>query len=328
MIEESSTFIIAEAGVNHHGDLDIAKEMVDRAFEAGADAIKFQTFKAENLVSKSRDERQYKLLKELELSYINHQTLYGHCKNVGIHFLSSPFDDVTADFLDELDVGMFKIASGELNNLPLLEHIAKKNKPILLSTGMSHLSEVEQALHAIQRHNDKLIVLLHCVSNYPAAPEDVNLRAMETMELAFHLPVGYSDHTLGIEVPIAAVSLGATVIEKHFTLDSSLKGADHALSLDPDMFAKMVMAIRNVEVALGDGLKKPAPKELAVRESARKSLVAKIDIPEGTVLTVDMVTSKRPGKGIPPTHLELLLGKTLLKDVQIDEPLHWDMFVN
>ncbi|MDH5681230.1 MAG: N-acetylneuraminate synthase family protein, partial [Spirochaetota bacterium] len=187
---------------------------------------------------------------------------------------------------------------------------------------------VEQALHVIQKHNDKLIVLLHCVSNYPAAPEDVNLRAMETMELAFHLPVGYSDHTLGIEVPIAAVSLGASVIEKHFTLDSSLEGADHALSLDPDSFARMVMAIRNVEVALGDGLKKPAEAEIPVREAARKSLVAKIDIPDGTVLTRDMVTTKRPGKGIPPTHLDLLLGKTLLKAAQHDEPLHWDMFVS
>ncbi len=325
MLSDSNVLIIAEAGLNHNGDLSTAKSLVDSAYEVGADAIKFQTFKAETLVAQSTDSKQYDLLKSLELSFDDHQVLFDYCKTRGIPFLSSPFDPIAADFLDSMGVTAFKIASSELTNHPLLDHIGRKDKPIILSTGMSDLVEVGEAIHTIQKVNDQPLTLLHCVSNYPTDPEDVNLQAIETMEIAFHLPVGYSDHTLGIEIPIAAVALGATVIEKHFTLDSTMKGPDHSISLDPQGFKKMVTAIRNVEKALGDGLKVPVEKELPVREAARRSLVTQIPIAAGIPITAEMITSKRPGYGIPPKYFGLLIGKRLQKPLEKDEIITWDI---
>ncbi|HEO65662.1 MAG TPA: N-acetylneuraminate synthase [Spirochaetes bacterium] len=325
MLNDSNVLIIAEAGLNHNGDLSLAKTLVDRAYEVRADAIKFQTFKAETLVAQSTDSKQYDLLKSLELSFDDHQVLFDYCKTKGIPFLSSPFDPTTADFLDSMGVTAFKIASSELTNHPLLDHIGRKDKPILLSTGMSDLVEVGEAIHTIQKVNDQPLTLLHCVSSYPTAPEDVNLQAIETMEIAFHLAVGYSDHTLGIEIPVAAVALGATVIEKHFTLDSTMKGPDHSISLDPQGFKEMVTAIRNVEKALGDGLKVPVEKELPVREAARRSLVAQRPIPAGTPITAEMITSKRPGHGIPPKYFDLIIGKRLPKALEKDETITWDI---
>ncbi len=326
MLNNSKVLIVAEAGLNHNSDLGTAKSLIDSACEVGADAIKFQTFKAETLVAESTDSNQYNLLKSLELSFEDHQIVFDYCKDKGILFLSSPFDPTTADFLDSMGMEAFKIASGELTNHPLLTHIGRKDKPIILSTGMSDLMEVGEAIHTIQKVNDQSLTLLHCVSNYPTAPEDVNLHAMETMERAFHLSVGYSDHTLGIEMPIAAVALGATVIEKHFTLDCTLKGPDHSMSLDPQEFKRMVQAIRNVERALGDGLKVPVEKEFPVREAARRSLVAQIPIAAGTPITAEMITSKRPGHGIPPKYFDLIMGRKLQKDLEKDETITWDVF--
>ncbi|MDH4129237.1 MAG: N-acetylneuraminate synthase [Spirochaetota bacterium] len=324
MLLEDSTFIIAEAGLNHNGDLNIAKKMIDSACDVGANAIKFQSYIAENMVVKTKDEKQYNLLKKFELSFDSQKILFNYCKSKNIHFLSSPFDESTSDFLDNLGVKVFKIASSEITNYPLIEHIAKKDKPILLSTGMSTLGEVEDAVNIIQNYNDHVLILLHCVSNYPTKAEDVNLRAMETMELAFHLPVGYSDHSMGIEIPIAAVVLGASVIEKHFTLDNSMEGPDHSISLNPTEFKKMVNGIRTVEEAIGDGIKRPIDSEQPVKDAARKSLVAKMDIPAGTILKTDMLTAKRPGHGISPKYLNLIIGKKLHKTIKQNDFINWE----
>ena len=279
------TFIIAEAGVNHNGDLNIAKKMVDVASEAGADAVKFQTFKAERLVSKvtpkakyqvvntGNEESQLEMLKKLELSEEDHPQLLQYCETKGIEFMSTPFDEECADFLDRVGMAIFKIPSGEITNKRLICHIARKRKSIILSTGMSTLGDIEKAVSWINEEwtrlrNKPQFTLLHCVSSYPAPVEETNLKSMKTMEMAFGLPVGYSDHTMGIDVPIAAVALGAKVIEKHFTLDRNMEGPDHKASLEPPEFKEMVISIRAIEKALGDGIKKPAPCEEDVRNVA------------------------------------------------------------
>lgn len=319
--ENSPVFIIAEAGVNHNGDIEIAKKLVDAACEAGADAIKFQIFKTENLVIKSAEkaeyqklttgsgETQYDMLKKLELSYDDHLKLMEYCKERNIIYLSTPFDYESADVLERFNIYAYKIGSGDITNIPFLKYIASKAKPMIISTGMSNLGEIEEALEAVKSTGNENIVLLHCTSNYPTDYKDVNLNAMITLKNAFKLPVGYSDHTLGIEIAIAAVSKGATVIEKHFTLDRTMPGPDHKASLEPDELRQMIVSIRNVEAALGDGLKKIVGKEEDVKKAARKSIVANVDIPCGSFITEEMLTIKRPGTGMPPKFLNYLIGK-------------------
>ncbi|MCJ7700002.1 MAG: N-acetylneuraminate synthase [Anaerolineales bacterium] len=320
-------FIIAEAGVNHNGDLNKAKQLVDVAVDAGADAVKFQTFKAENIVSASAPkaayqrqttdvaESQLEMLRRLELSFQAHQKLVSYCQKKGILFLSTPFDRDSVDLLDTLGVPLFKVGSGEITNLPLLAYIAQKGKPIILSTGMSHLSEVAEAIQKIYAAGNHQIVLLHCVSNYPADPADTNLRAMSTLANAFQLPVGYSDHTLGIEIAIAAAALGACVIEKHITLDKSLPGPDHQASSEPDELAALVKGVRMVESALGHGRKEPAASEENTRAVARRSLVAACTILAGTRLTEDLIAVKRPGTGLPPSAKQYLIGRIVQKEI-------------
>ncbi|NQE54222.1 hypothetical protein C5S29_11565 [ANME-1 cluster archaeon GoMg3.2] len=328
-------FIIAEAGVNHNGNINLAKKLIDAAKDAGADAVKFQTFKAENVVIKNaekaeyqktvKEESQYGMLKKLELTEEDFRELADYAKKDGILFLSSPFDKESVDLLDELDVPAFKIASGEMTNFPLLRYIAKKGKPIILSTGMSTLGEVEEALNSIRSEGVEEVILLHCISNYPARIEDVNLRAMETLKQAFQIPVGFSDHTLGITASIAAAALGACVIEKHFTLDRNLPGPDHKASLEPDELKEMVQAIRDVEKALGNGVKIPTKDEEEIKRIARRSIVAKVDIPKGTTITEDMMDAKRPGRGIEPKSIDMIVGEKAKEDIKKDEIVTWKM---
>jgi N-acetylneuraminate synthase len=317
-------FIIAEAGLNHNANLNTAKTLVNKASEIGADAIKFQLFKAESMVSQTKDENQYKLLKSLELGFNEHKILFNLCNDLGIAFLSSPFDEESADFLDDLGISAFKIASGELTNIPLIKHIAKKNKPIILSTGMSRLTEIEEAVTAIKKHNNQKITLLHCVSEYPTNPEYVNLLAMKTMYSAFKIDVGYSDHTLGIDIPIGAVALGAVMIEKHFTLDNNMDGPDHKLSLAVDDFKKMVNGIRIVEKALGSGIKQPTKKEDLIKNAARKSIVAQTNIAKGSIILENDIAIKRPGIGIAPKYKDIVIGKKVVKNILKDDVLTWN----
>ena len=315
-------FIVAEAGVNHNGDVVMAERLVDVAADAGADAVKFQTFRAERLVSTMAPKAEYQLetadssesqmemLRRLELSPEAHMELQARCQEQGLLFMSTPFDEQSADLLEDLRVPVFKIGSGEITNLPLLGHIARKGKPMIVSTGMAYLSEVEAAVRTIEEAGNREYVLLHCVSNYPADPSDVNLMAMRTMGAAFGVPVGYSDHTPGIEVPLAAVALGARVIEKHLTLDCNLPGPDHRASMEPEDFAKMVRGIRTVEAAVaGSGRKEPASSEANTASVARKSLVAARDISAGAILTEDFIAVKRPGTGLPPAMRPYLVGR-------------------
>ncbi|QGP92818.1 N,N'-diacetyllegionaminic acid synthase [Neomoorella glycerini] len=331
-------FIIAEAGVNHNGDLQLAKKLVDAAVQSGADAVKFQTFKAEDVVTPGaeraqyqkdnmpeKDESQLEMIKRLELSYAQFRELYAYCRHKGIIFLSSPFDQESIDFLAALGVPYFKIPSGEITNYPFLRRIAGKKRPVILSTGMATLGEVEGALRVLREAGATDITLLHCTTNYPALPEEVNLRAMLTMRQAFALPVGYSDHTIGIAIPIAAVALGAEVIEKHLTLDRTFPGPDHRASLEPGEFKEMVAAIRQVEKSLGDGIKRPAPGELAVMPAARRSLVAARDIAAGEIITESCLTAKRPGTGIPPNFWDVVVGRQARRDIAAGSILSWDM---
>lgn len=330
-------FFIAEAGVNHDGQIEIAKRLVDVAAEARADAVKFQTFKAEHVVSASAPKAKYQLrvtdaaesqldmLRRLELNREAHLDLVARCETSGLLFLSTPFDEASVDLLDELGVPAFKIGSGEITNWPFLSYVARKGKPIILSTGMSSLTEVDEAVNVIRTAGCDEVILLHCVSNYPADPADANLRAMETMATKFGLPVGYSDHTPGVEVALAAVALGACVIEKHFTLDRDLPGPDHRASLEPDELGALVLAIRIVEAALGDGEKQPAASEVDTAAVARKSLVASRDIPPGTALTEDLIAVKRPGTGLSPAMRSQLIGRTVRVAVRAGTLLDLDM---
>ena len=315
------TFVIAEAGVNHNGDLDLARQLIDAAVAAKADAVKFQTFITEESISRAapqaayqrentgKTESMFDMVKRLELPLDAFAELSDYCQSHGIIFLSSPFDTPSVDLLDGLNVPAFKVASGEITNLPFLFYVAAKRRPIILSTGMSYLEEVETALHTIAEAGNPPTILLHCVSNYPADASDVNLRAMATMSQAFQLPVGYSDHTSGVEVALAAVALGACVIEKHFTLDRNLPGPDHKASLEPDELANMVRGIRSVEASLGDGRKQPAASELDTARVARKSLVAAQDIPKGATLRLESIAIKRPGTGMAPAMRDRVIGR-------------------
>jgi N,N'-diacetyllegionaminate synthase len=335
------TLVIAEAGVNHNGDLERARRMVDVAAQAGADIVKFQTFRAERLASGAAPKAGYQLettdaqqsqrdmLRALELRAEDHADLARRCRDRGITFLSTPFDEESVDLLVSIGVGAFKIPSGEITNHRLLRKIAAQGKDVVLSTGMSFLGEVERAVQVFDEvwgrsSTRPQLTLLHCVTNYPAAPAEVNLRAMETMRRAFGLAVGYSDHTMGIEIPLAAVALGACLIEKHFTLDRTLPGPDHRASLEPDELTAMIRGIRAVEAALGDGIKRPAPSEASGRQVIRKSLIARRALAAGHRLGPEDLDIKRPGTGIAPDQLPLVLGLTLTRPVAADAVITWD----
>lgn len=321
-------FLIAEIGVNHNGSVSIAKELIQKAYQAGVDAVKFQTFSADNLVTKDapqakyqkentkKKQTQYQLLKSLELSPDDHKVLQQYCQKLGVLFLSSPFDENAADLLENLGVDAYKIPSGEITNLPFLEYVAKKGKPIILSTGMSSMDEVEQAVEAIESGKGREIILLQCTSNYPAKPEDANLRAMDAMRLMFGFPVGFSDHTLGCEIAIAAVAMGADVIEKHFTLDKAMDGPDHKASIEPDELQYMVQSIRKIEAAFGDGHKIPAKDEDEIAKLVRKSIFARKDIAVGETITQDSLLISRPGNGLPPSSLHLIVGKKAKQSIK------------
>jgi N,N'-diacetyllegionaminate synthase len=330
----NKTFIIAEAGVNHNGSLEMALQLIDVAVAAGADAVKFQTFKAEKIIAVNApkagyqkettgsDESQLEMVKKLELDETAHNKLHQYCKHKGIQFLSTPFDLESIDLLYRLGLEIFKIPSGEITNLPYLRKLGALKKRLILSTGMADLGEIEDALDVLTESGTPLenITVLHCNTEYPTPFEDVNLRAMLTIRNAFSgISVGYSDHTNGIEVAVAAVALGAAVLEKHFTLDRNLPGPDHKASLEPDELKAMVQAIRNIEQALGDGIKRPSPSEVKNKPIARKSLVATQPIKTGELFSAENITAKRPGAGISPMRWDEVLGQAAQKDYEKDE---------
>ena len=329
--------IVAEAGVNHNGDLDRARALIDAAAEAGADAVKFQTFTAERVAapnapkaayqlrSNGVSESQFEMLKKLELSPEDHLALIEHCRDRDIVFLSSPFDLQAINLLHGLDVAAFKVPSGELTNLPYLAHMAALGRPVILSTGMADIEEVEEAVEVLAANGNPPVCILHCTSNYPASPDSVNLRAMRTLHGSFGHPVGLSDHTEGFLIAVAAAARGARMIEKHFTLDKTLPGPDHKASIEPDELKEMVAGIRLVERALGDGIKRAQPEEIDTRNIARKSVVAARDIQAGRVLEADDLTLLRPGTGLPPAEYPNLLGRTALRDIHFGELINWDM---
>ncbi|WP_418186791.1 N-acetylneuraminate synthase [Aliarcobacter lanthieri] len=326
-------FIIAEAGVNHNGSIELAKKLIDVAVESGVDAVKFQTFKAENLISKNaqkadyqkqttdKDESQFEMIKKLELDVATHKELISYCKTKNIMFLSTPFDHDSIELLNDLGLEIFKIPSGEITNLPYLRHIGKLNKEVILSTGMADIGEIEDAMDILIDAGTKKdnITVLHANTEYPTPMEDVNLKAMVTIGNTFDVSFGYSDHTLGIEVPIAAVSLGASCIEKHFTLDKTMEGPDHKASLEPNELKDMVRAIRNIELALGSSVKKPSPSENKNKPIARKSIVARCDIKKGEILSENNLSIKRPGNGISPMRWDEIIGSVAQKDYKEDE---------
>ena len=323
--------IIAEAGVNYNGSLELAYKMVDKAKEAGADIVKFQTGVPEKVMSRFAEKAEYQkkttgagesqldMVRKLMLKFEEFVPLKQYCENAGIKFLSTPFDTSSVEFLDGLGCDLWKIPSGEITNLPYLLKIAKTGKPIILSTGMSTLDEVGEAIKILKNNGAGEITLLHCTTEYPAPYADVNLRAMETMRDKFGLAVGYSDHTPGIEVPIAAVAMGATVIEKHFTLDRNMEGPDHKASLEPDELAAMIRSIRNVEKAIGTGEKIPSESEKKNMPIARKSIIAARDIKKGEILTEQNLTTKRPGNGISPMKWNEVIGTMAIRDFAEDE---------
>ncbi len=331
---KNKVLIIAEAGVNHNGDVNKAKELIDVAFEAGVDYVKFQTFKAEKLVTKSakraeyqdrntqNNDSQFQMLKKLELSEENHKELIAYCKSKGVRFLSTGFDLESLAFLKRIGISLAKIPSGEITNYPYLKKVAELFEEVILSTGMADIKEIEEAVNVlldngVQKEN---LTILHCNTEYPTPMEDVNLKAMLHIKNEFGVNVGYSDHTLGIEVPISAVALGATVIEKHFTLDRNLPGPDHRASLEPDELKAMVSGIRNIEKAIsGSGIKEPSKSELKNKPVARKSIVASCEIKKGEIFTEDNLTIKRPGTGINPMKWNEVLGKIAERSYQPDE---------
>lgn len=332
-MQMTKTFIIAEAGVNHNGSLDLAKKLVDVAVDAGADAVKFQTFKAGKLVSRgaqkadyqkkttSVDEFQYEMIKKLELDENAHRELIRHCYEKQIMFLSTPFDHDSIDLLNNFGMPIFKIPSGEITNLPYLRHIGALGKEVILSTGMADLGEIEDALDVLMQAGipkDKITVL-HATTEYPCPVEEVNLCAMQTIRDAFAVKVGYSDHTQGIEIPIAAVAMGACVIEKHFTLDQAMEGPDHKASLEPAELKAMVQAIRRIAKALGDGIKKPSKSEAKNIPISRKSIVALRPIKSGEVLCAANLAIKRPGNGISPMRWDEVIGQVAQRDYQCDD---------
>jgi N,N'-diacetyllegionaminate synthase len=341
------TFVIAEAGVNHNGSHEMALKLVDVAVSCGADAVKFQTFSADKLVSRGVEKAayqkmatgggdQYSMLKQLEMSEDMHRMLFARCQQKGIEFLSTAFDEDAVDFLLALGMRRIKVPSGEITNTPFLRFIARKNVPMIVSTGMASLEEVQEAIWAIAEEREclgfsrilsEMLCILHCTSNYPTLPSDVNLRAMLTMAASTGMPVGYSDHTLGLSVSTAAVGLGATVIEKHFTLDKNLPGPDHQASLEPSELAQLIAQIRDVEAALGGAEKAPTQSELPVRALVRRSVTTVRDIKAGETLQAADFSLKRPGTGIPPKYLEGIRGRIAARDLPAGTTLVWNDLV-
>jgi N-acetylneuraminate synthase/N,N'-diacetyllegionaminate synthase len=325
-------FIIAEAGVNHNGSLELALKLCVEAKRCGADAVKFQTWKTEKIITKSasmaeyqeinlnmENDSQYTMLKKLELSYNDFLTIQKYCKQIGILFLSTPDEEDSLDFLISSGLDIIKVGSGEVTNIPYLRKIGATRKKIILSTGMSTLGDIERAYQILTEAGTEDITLLHCTTNYPCPVEEVNLRAMLTLKEAFRCEVGYSDHTMGIEVPVAAVALGAKIIEKHFTLDRSMEGPDHSASLNPDEFARMVQSVRNIEIALGDGRKQPNESEQKISQVVRKKIVAKQPVAKGDFFSEDNLTVKRTDQGISACYWDLLIGVQAKKNYIIDE---------
>lgn len=329
------TYIIAEAGVNHNGQLDLALQLCDKAKEAGADCVKFQTWKTENICTKtaimaeyqkentqSSESSQYEMLKGLELSYIDFDTIKQHCEKIGIDFLSTPDEEESLDFLmTHLLLPFIKVGSGEVTNIPYLRKIASYKKPVILSTGMSNIAQVAIAYDTLLKAGAPSVSLLHCTTNYPCPFDEVNLQAMNTLKAAFKCHVGYSDHTMGIEVPIAAVAMGAEIIEKHFTLDRTMEGPDHKASLEPKELKQMVCSIRNIEQALGDGIKRPNKSELLNSKVVQKSILAKIPIIKGEILSEHNLTVKRCGEGVSSQLWDVVIGSKAIKDYEIDDPI-------
>lgn len=332
-------YIIAEAGVNHNGDVALARKLVESAHAAGADAVKFQTFKTEKILTRNTgmaeyqkenlpsDETQFQMIKALELSYNDFTDLKAYAEFIGIDFLSTPDDADSLDFLvDELEIPWIKIGSGEVTNLPFLKRIAAKQRPMILSTGMSTLGEVEQAVRRLREINRQELVLLHCTTNYPCPPQEVNLRAMLTLRQAFNARIGYSDHTIGSEVAVAAVALGAEMIEKHLTLNKDMEGPDHRASLDPADFREMVRQIRAIEQALGDGVKWPNVSEERIKPLVRRRVVAAHDLPKGTIIKWGDLDFKRANEGIYVEQAEQLIGRRLNAALHEDNPFTWSCF--
>lgn len=329
-------YIMAEAGVNHNGSLNTAKKLVDTAVTCGVDAVKFQTFKADNLVTKqaqkaryqiengAKGETQLEMIKQLELSFNQFIELHDYCKAVKTNFVSTPFDMDSIEFLTTLDMPFWKIASGDITNDPCLVALARTGKPVVLSTGMSTLCEVEQAVNLLRKNGSGPVTLLHCNTQYPTPPEDANLLAMRTLSDAFGLPVGYSDHTEGIEIALAAVAMGACMIEKHFTLDKNMQGPDHKASLNPQELYDLVTGIRKIEAAMGTGIKSPTESEKPNIIVARKSIVASRGIQKGEILTPENLTTKRPANGISPMEWPRLIGQKATKDYAKDECIEYD----
>ncbi|MBO8129788.1 MAG: N-acetylneuraminate synthase family protein [Peptococcaceae bacterium] len=326
-------FIIAEVGSNHNGDLSLAKRLIDAAVKVGADAVKFQSFQAENIAApyvvqkggRTSEYLPYKIFKKFALPKDWHQILINYARRQGLAFLSTPFDFESANMLDDLNVPAFKIASGDITNLPLIRHIASKGKPILLATGTARLGEVEDALEVINAVGNKDVILLHCVTRYPSDFSDANIRAMCTLARAFNKLVGYSDHSPGSVVPIGAVALGAVVIEKHFTLDKTWDGPDHSYALSVDEFKQMVRDIRKLEQALGNGIKTAVEGESKALVNARRSIYAVRDIPEGAFITKDMIAVLRPAKGLAPKYLDEVIGRRARRCIHKFEPLSWNI---
>ena len=330
-----NVLIIGEAGVNHNGDLNIARKLIDVAVEAGVDMVKFQTFITEEgitgnaekakyqLSTTDKKETQFEMLKKLELDREAHEELIRHCNHKGIRFLSTAFDHPSIDLLNELNIPLYKVPSGEITNLPYLRHIGRMGKPVILSTGMATLKEVEDAINVLRESGTPKgeITVLHCNTSYPTPMEDVNLKGMLTIRDELEVKVGYSDHTLGIEIPIASVAMGASVIEKHFTLDRGMEGPDHKASLDPCELKAMVNAIRNIENALGDGVKRPSSSEMKNKSMARKSIVAARDILKGEIFTKEDLVVKRPGTGISPMKWDEIIGTIAQRDFSKDEAI-------
>jgi len=329
--KQLSVYIIAEAGVNHNGSIEVAKKMVDVAKESGVDAIKFQTFQAEKMVTArsskaeyqkkgtTEGESQLEMLKKLQLSQEEFIVLRTYCEQIGIEFLSTPFDLESLAFLDRIGLKRWKIPSGEITNLPYLIKIAETKQPVILSTGMTTMEEVQEAINVLKKNGTVEISLLHCTTEYPTPYNDVNLTAMNTMQREFSMPVGYSDHTMGIEISIAAVAMGASIIEKHFTLDRKTEGPDHKASLEPHELRQMVCTIRNVEKAMGNGIKQPSYSEMKNINIARKSIVASKRILKGELFTEENLTTKRPGDGISPMKWFEVFGTKAVRDFEEDE---------
>lgn len=325
-------YIIAEAGVNHNGQIELAYKLCDAAKEAGVDAVKFQTWKTENIVTRqaplatyqennieSKTDSQFEMLKKLEISYSGFIDIQKYCESIGLKFLSTPDEEESLEFLAGLNLDFIKIGSGEVTNIPYLRKIGNKQQPVVLSTGMSNLGDVERAYNELLSAGAQSVTLLHCTTNYPCPMDEVNLKAMQTLKDAFKCDVGYSDHTLGIEVTIAAVAMGATMIEKHFTLDTSMEGPDHKASLNPQELKDMVTAIRNIEIALGNGIKKPNKSEQEISKVVLKSIVASENIAKGDILTESNLTVKRTLHGIPATQWDSIIGMKASKNFSIDE---------